>query len=174
MENYKRKKLNIGVKREFQRWLLLRILGAVVFSALIAALILYFYSRKELGDSFYSAHITVRRVSDLLLPVILAGSSVSLISGLLLALFLPQKIAGPLYHVEQDLRRVGEGDLTVKVVLRDGDTLQDFTRVVNQAIADLRLKIKNIQDRVEEISSTHELGGETLAALKMELQKLKT
>lgn len=145
MENYKRKKLNIAVKRKFQRWLLLRILGAVLVSSLVAALVLFLYSRKEIGDSFYTAHITIRRVSDLLLPVILAGSAVSLISGMVLALFLPQKIAGPLHHIEQDLRRVGEGDLAVKIVLRDDDTLQDFVEAVNQNIAELRGRVEQIQ-----------------------------
>ncbi len=154
MEKYKRKKLNIAVKREFQRWLLVRISGAVFASAAVAALVLYLYSRQELGDSFYTAHITVRRVSDLLLPVILAGSAVSLISGILLALFLPQKIAGPLYHVEQDLRRVGEGDLTVKIVLRQGDTLQDFVSVVNQNIAELRGRVEQVQHGLKDLDQS--------------------
>ncbi|MBU0682473.1 MAG: methyl-accepting chemotaxis protein [Proteobacteria bacterium] len=172
MENYKRKKLNIGVKREFQRWLLLRILGAVVFSALVAALVLYFYSRKELGDSFYTAHITVRRVSDLLLPVILAGSAVSLISGLLIALFLPQKIAGPLYHVEEDFRRVGEGDLTVKIVLREGDPLQDFAAVVNSSIAELQGRVAEVQLGLKDVeqgalSDTQQYACQQLAKFKV-------
>ncbi len=174
MEQFKRKKLNIAVKREFQRWLLVRIVGSVLVSALVAALVLYFYSRQELGESFYTAHITVRRVSDLLLPVILAGSAVSLISGVLLALFLPQKIAGPLYHVEKDLRRVADGDLTVKIVLREGDTLQDFAQLISQVINDLRLKIKAVQDSVAEITGTEGKDNQALLALKTELDKFKT
>lgn len=174
MEKIKRKKLNISVKREFQRWLLVRILGSVLISALVAAVVLYFYSRQELGESFYTAHIAVRRVSDLLLPVILAGSAVSLISGMLLALFLPQKIAGPLFHVEQDLRRVGEGDLTVKIVLRDGDTLQDFAQHTNQVVNDLRLKIKGVQESVDQIVGADEKENKALQALKVELESFKT
>jgi methyl-accepting chemotaxis protein len=151
MENYKRKKLNIGVKREFQRWLLVRILGAVMFSALVAALVLYFYARQELGESFYTAHIKVRRVSDLLLPVILAGSAVSLLSGILISLFLPQKIAGPLFRVEQDLRRLAAGDLTVKIVLREDDTLQDFAAAVNADIAELQGRVVAVQQGLQDL-----------------------
>src|SRR3989339_1256756 len=106
MAYYKRKKLNLKVKRDFQKWLLARILGVVVLSSLLAALILYFYSYREITDSYYDAHIKIRRVSDLLLPVVLAGSFISLISGMLLALFLPQKIAGPIYRIETDLQAV--------------------------------------------------------------------
>ncbi len=154
MKKHKRKVLNTAVKKEFQRWLLIRILGTVILSGLVAAIVLYFYSRQELGDSFYTAHITVRRVSDLLLPVILAGSAVSLISGMFLALFLPQKIAGPLFRVEQDLERLGKGDLTVRITLRDGDTLKDFVAVVNTNIEDLHDKIKDIKTGLEDLDPT--------------------
>jgi methyl-accepting chemotaxis protein len=164
-KNYKRKILNIGVKKEFQRWLLTRIFGSVVMSGLIAAVILYFYSHKELGDSFYAAHITVRHVSDLLLPVILAGSAVSLVSGMFLALFLPQKIAGPLYRIEQDLERVGEGDLTVQVTLREGDTLKDFAKVVNYNIDELRQKLNRIKSELDGIDPQN-LSSEQQEALK--------
>lgn len=167
MEKVKRKKLNMAVKKEFQRWLLVRILGAVVASSFVAALVLYLYSRQELGDSFYTAHITVRRVSDLLLPVILAGSAVSLISGVLLALFLPQKIAGPLYHIEQDLRRVGEGDLTVKITLREGDTLQDFVSVVNSNIAELRGRVEHVQSGLKDLDQNKLSAVQQQAALKL-------
>ena len=41
-----RKKLNLTVKREFQRWMLKQVLVAVVFSSVVAAVILYFYARQ--------------------------------------------------------------------------------------------------------------------------------
>lgn len=152
----------MAVKKEFQRWLLVRISGTVILCAGVAALVLYFYSRQEIGDSFYTAHIKVRRVSELLLPVILAGSAVSLLSGMLLALFLPQKIAGPLFRVEEDLCRLGQGDLTVKVVLRQGDTLQDFVAVVNDNIAELRGRVGEVQ------FGLHDLDQDTLSETQRE------
>ncbi|MCA1796787.1 MAG: hypothetical protein LC645_04440 [Geobacteraceae bacterium] len=54
---YKRKHLNVKVKSEFQRWLLWRIFGVVLLSALVAALVLYFYARHETISTFYDAHI---------------------------------------------------------------------------------------------------------------------
>ncbi len=153
-KQHKRKSLNINVKKNFQRWLLIRIMGTVLLSGVVAAIVLYFYSNRELGDSFYSAHITVRRVSDLLMPVILAGSAVSLMSGMFLALFLPQKIAGPLYRVEQDIERVGAGDLTVKVILRDGDTLQDFVTVINTNIGQLRQTMAEVKSGLNDLDKT--------------------
>jgi len=143
-----RKKLNLAVKKEFQQWLLKQVLIAVVVSACLAAIILYFYARQEIVDSFFDAHIKLRRVSDLLLPVVIAGSAVSLISGTLLALFLPQKIAGPLYRVELGLKAVEQGDFSVRVVVRKNDTLRDFAGRVDETVATLR-------NRVQELKTIH-------------------
>ncbi len=88
-------KQQLAVKNEFQRWLMFQVLLAVVLSAVVAAVILYFYASQELVGSFFDAHVKIRRVSDLLIPVVIAGTMVSLGCGVLLAPFLPQKIAGP-------------------------------------------------------------------------------
>jgi methyl-accepting chemotaxis protein len=148
---YKRKKLNLSVKRQFQMWLLVRILGVVFVSALVAVLILYFYSRQEISSSFYSAHIQIRRVSDLLLPVMAAGAFVSLLGGMVLAVFLPQKIAGPLFRIEKDLEMIRQGDLTCQIRLRKNDTLTELADSVNETTADLRARIQEVKDIQREL-----------------------
>lgn len=140
---YKRKKLNLTVKREFQLWLLVRIIGTILLSSLVAAAILFFYARQEIGQSFYEAHIRIRHVSDLLIPVVIAGSLVSLISGTILALFLPQKIAGPIFRIEEDLRKIQEGQLDKVIKIRKEDPLQDFTETINKTLAVLRINRDN-------------------------------
>ncbi|MDX2495608.1 MAG: methyl-accepting chemotaxis protein [Desulfuromusa sp.] len=145
-EKFKRKKLNLSVKREFQMWLLARILGVVTVSSLVAVLILYFYSRQEISSTFYSAHIQLRRVSDLLFPVMASGAFISLLSGLGLALFLPQKIAGPIYRVQKSLKVIKSGDLTEKVILRKNDAFMDLADSVNETTSELRNRIQEIKD----------------------------
>lgn len=133
-----RRKLNLAVKQEFQRWMLKQVLVAVVISAVVAAIILYFYARQEVLGSFFDAHVKIRRVSDLLLPVILAGTAVSLVVGVVLSLFLPQKIAGPIYRIECGLEAIGRGDLTATIKLRDEDALKDLAENVNNMTTSLR------------------------------------
>ena len=173
-----RKKLNLAVKREFQGWLLKQVLLAVVLSAVVAALVLYFYARQEVVGSFFDAHVKLRRVSDLLLPVVFSGSLVSLIGGALLALFLPQKVAGPLYRIETDLAKVAEGDLSTRVKLRDDDTLQDFAGRVDETIVALRQRVVEIQQRHETLESALSSGKPeqvrgAAAALKESLDRFK-
>lgn len=144
---YKRKKLNLTVKRDFQLWLLIRIIGAILLSSLVAAAILFFYARQEIGQSFYEAHIRIRYVSDLLIPVVIAGSLVSLISGTILALFLPQKIAGPIFRIEEDLRKIQEGQFDRVIKIRKEDPLQDFAETINKTLAVLTHKNKESSDK---------------------------
>jgi methyl-accepting chemotaxis protein len=175
----KRKKLNLAVKREFQMWLLVRIVGVVVISSLVAALILYFYSRREISSSFYTAHIQIRRVSDLLLPVMAAGAFVSLLSGMILALFLPQKIAGPIYRVQKDLEVIREGDLTEHIRLRRNDTLMDLANAVNESTAGLRARVqevKEIQRELDEViaSMEHKEAADVSARQNDALERIRT
>ena len=145
-KHIKRKKLNLAVKREFQMWLLVRILGVVIVSTMVAVLILYLFSRQEISSSFYTAHIQIRRVSDLLLPVMAAGALVSLLSGVILALFLPQKLAGPIYRIQKSLEVIRDGNLTEKIVLRKDDPFSDLADSVNETAAALRVKIRDIKE----------------------------
>lgn len=168
---YKRKFLNLSVEKEFQRWLLVRILGVIVLSSVLAALILFFYARHETVASFYSAHIKIRRVSDLLLPVIFCGASVSLVAGALLAFFLPQKIAGPIFRIEKELQAVRSGDLTVEIKLRKHDTLQSFAAKVNEVIADLNLSAKGLQVEGHKLQAA--LAQEDKAAIMISVGKLQ-
>ena len=138
MKKFKRKKLNLQVKREFQKWLFIRVLGSVILSSLLAGIILYLYAHNEVTESFYDAHVKIRRVSDLLLPVVLAGGFISFVSGTILALFLPQKIAGPLYRIEAGLKDVQEGDLSVQIKIRENDPLHDFVDMINSTITAMR------------------------------------
>jgi methyl-accepting chemotaxis protein len=160
-------------------WLLIRIVGVVIVSTLVAVAILYLYSRQQISSSFYSAHIQIRRVSDLLFPVMAAGAFVSLFSGMVLALFLPQKLAGPLYRVQKSLEMIRNGDLTEKVFLRKGDTLTDLAAAVNETTAGLRgriQEIKEIQAELDQIitSLQHQEATAVSARQKVALDRLRT
>ncbi len=148
---YKRKVLNLGVKREFQLWLLVRILGVVVLSSLVAVAILYLYSRQEIAANFYTAHIKIRRISDLLFPVMVAGAAISVLSGIALALFLPQKVAGPVYRVQKGLDHLAAGDLTDHIVLRKGDAFRDLADSTNRATTNLKVRINEIKELQQEL-----------------------
>lgn len=177
-KKYKRKILNLKVKHQLQIWLLVRIGGIIILTAIISALVLYGYARHETVNSFYDAHIKIRRLSDLLIPVVFAGSIVSLISGTLLAIFIPQKLAGPLYHIEKVLDKAQQGDLTVRVTLRSSDTLQDFAHQINETLNHFDQQLGHIQYLNETIQRLSREGNsdvtQQLAQLEQHLSRHTT
>jgi methyl-accepting chemotaxis protein len=145
----------------------------------IAAIILYLYARQEIVGSFFDAHVKLRRVSDLLLPVIAAGSLVSLVAGGFLALFLPQKIAGPLFRIERGLESVKGGDLTTKIQLRTEDALQDFAGSVSGAVDSVRDRVHAAKESCRKLEAAIEKGDQELVtslleAHRQQLEKLQT
>jgi len=144
--SYRRKFINLKVKHHLQVWLMIRIGGIIGLTSLVSVLILYGYAHQETVNSFYDAHIKIRRVSELLIPVVLSGGAISIISGALLAIFLPQKIAGPLYHIERDLELIKSGKLSHRIKLRSHDTLHHFTQQINYTVASIDSQIATAKD----------------------------
>jgi methyl-accepting chemotaxis protein len=91
----------------------------------------------------------------------MSGAAISLISGTLLALFLPQKIAGPLYRIEQELNKVKAGDFRIKIRLRTKDTLVNFTSHINDTIATVDKRLSDMQEAINGIDEIDQLPPQT-------------
>jgi len=176
---YKRKKINLKVKQDFQVWLLMRIMGTSLLTIVVAGILLYLYSKGVVDAEYLSFKPDVRKVSEVLLPILLAASITSIIAGLLLALFLPQKIAGPIFRIEQDLLQLRTGDLTKTVNLRCADILKELAESVNMTMADIGNMVKDIKESGKTLESKIIEGeaGEIKRALelhKKQLERIKT
>jgi len=169
---HKRKKLNLKVKQDFQVWLLLRIMGTALLTIIVASFILYFYSVTVVDTDYLSHALKVRKVSEILLPVLLAASLTSICAGLLLALFLPQKIAGPIFRIEQDLMQIRTGDLTKKVNLRCADILKELAESVNMAVLDIRTMVNDVKITNSELETKVIQGDITEIREALEKQKI--
>lgn len=176
---HKRKKLNLKVKQDFQIWMLVRILGTALLTILVASILLFLYAKGVVDAEYLSFKSDVRKVSEVMLPVLVAASLTSLVAGLLLALFLPQKIAGPIFRIEQDLLEMRTGDLSKTVNLRNADILKELAEAVNMTMDDIGNLVKDIKDsgnvlekkiiegEAAEIKKTFELH-------KKQLERIKT
>ena len=143
---HKRKTINLKVKQDFQRWLLLRIMGTSLLTIIVASIILYLYSKGIVDTEYLSYKTDVRKVSEVLLPVLIAASLTSVVAGLVLALFLPQKIAGPIFRIEQDLLEIGKGDLTKSITLRGADILKELSESINMAFRSVGTMVNDAKE----------------------------
>ena len=176
---HKRKKLNLKVKQDFQIWLLVRIMGTSMVTIIVASILLYLYSKGVVDAEYLSFKTDVRRVSEVLLPVLIAASLSSIICGLLIALFLPQKIAGPLFRIEQDMLRVSEGDLTKSITLRGADVLKELSETINMAVGNIGNMVKDVKESGNVLETKIAEGGtdeikKAFELHKEQLERIKT
>lgn len=143
---YKRKLLNFSVNRSMQLRMIGKISLILFVSQLLSGLIFFFFSNQEITASFQMFHIKARNFLDFLLPVVLAAVAISLVIGFLASLFFPKPIAGGLYRIEADLKKVlDSSDLTVQVKLREGDQTQVLAAQVNTLLDDFRQRVDGSQ-----------------------------
>ena len=176
---YKRKKLNLKVKQDFQIWLLVRIMGTSLLTIIIASVLLYLYSRGVVDAEYLSFKTDIRKVSEVLLPVLIAASLTSIICGLLIALFLPQKIAGPLFRIEQDMLQVSEGDLTKSITLRYADILKEHSETINMTVGNIGNMVKDVKESGNVLETKIAEGGtdeikKAFELHKEQLERIKT
>ncbi|MBL8991689.1 MAG: HAMP domain-containing protein [Spirochaetia bacterium] len=100
---------------------------------------------KKMGDNIISSldslqsHMLWAALGSIIFSLVLVGSVFLLIS---------HRIAGPIYRMERTLQGIQEGDLTLRVVLRDKDELTDLAEQFNQMTASLNQKINLIQQTI--------------------------
>ena len=150
---HKRKKVNFKIKQDFQIWLLVRIIGTILLTISVASVLSYLYSKGVVDADQLSFKQDIRTTAEVMFPVLIAASLTSIIAGLLLALFLPQKIAGPIYRIEQDLMQIKTADFTKTINLRDNDILKDFAESANAAVDDIGNMMKDIKKSGNELEA---------------------
>ena len=90
------------------------------------------------------------------LPAVLR-SSVLLCLGVLVpvtigvGLVLTHRIAGPIYRFEMYLRSIAAGEQIGRCKVREGDELQDFCELLNEAVSTLRTEAREAREETEQL-----------------------
>lgn len=153
MQKVKRSKINYSIKTSFQIRLFLKIALIILLSIAVTSGVFYFYSNREIGDSFTRFHVTARNFLDYLLPSVIASGILGLIIALAITIFFPHSIAGPLYRIEKDIKeKIGEsGDLTFRFNLRNGDELKDLADSLNIMLEKVNSNIMDVESIAAEL-----------------------
>lgn len=149
----RRSVINYSIKKQMQLRLLVRVMLIALIATGIAAAFFYFYSNQEIGQSFKQFHIHARSFLDFLLPAIVVALIIGIVIAFGMAIFFPHRIAGPLYRMEKELKeKVGEGDLTVRFSVRNGDEVGELADALNIMVEKLRLRLGKIKTASDELA----------------------
>jgi len=117
------------------------VLDDTVF-ALVAALaaigILYWLSNKQLGDSLYSAHLSIKETRDLLTNGVKIAGIVTFVAVLMFGLWSvvdAHRIVGPMHRLHRLLQEIEAGNLTHEIKFRRRDEFQEIA-VAADAVVD--------------------------------------
>lgn len=154
---FKNRRRNYYIKKEFQRNFILKFCALVIIAAVIFGAIVYFTSRTTVTTTFYNSRLTIKNTAEYILPTLLLGSAVVIVSigiaTVFITLFTSHRIAGPLYRMEKDVAEVTDGNLSKKFNLRAGDELKPLAVSLDVMTYSLRGKVNSIKNAVSELEN---------------------
>ena len=152
---YKRKMINFSVNRNMQIRLFIKVLGVALVGIGLMATIFYFYSNREISESYRQFHVHAKNFLEYLFPAVTLSIAAAVLFAVAITLFFPLGIAGPLYRIEKDMKeKVGKGDLSVRFTLRDGDEVKNLAEAVNLSLEHLGGKIELLKEKSKKLEAS--------------------
>lgn len=146
---------NYFIKKDFQAKFILKFCLLLLAGVIVSMALLFFFSQDTLTSSFHNSRLVIKNTGLVILPSIVYTGLITLvlltIGTVIVILFISHKIAGPMFRFEKELREIGEGNLTKKVLLRNKDQAAELADAINEMTATLQKKVFSIQTELERI-----------------------
>lgn len=143
------------IKKNFQFRFIIKFCLLILIGAVISTGLLLLLSQDTLTSSFNQSRLVIKNTALAILPAVIYTNLITLglitLATIIVMMFISHKLAGPLFRFENELREIGEGNLTKAIVLRKKDQITDIADSFNIMSARLREKIRAIQTEVEGI-----------------------
>lgn len=154
-KNYKRSQYLI--KKKFQVDFMLKFSLILFFGILLSTVLLLSLSQGTLTSSYAASGLEIKNTGSAIMPMVvltnLITGAVICLSAIVVMLFVSHKIAGPIFRFEKDIKRVSNGDLTVRINLRKKDQLKDMALALNQMVQSLSSKMSFVDARLSKIET---------------------
>jgi methyl-accepting chemotaxis protein len=126
---------NYFTKKDFQTRFILPFLLASSLANILSVTLFVVLARNKIDGLLYSMRMPSHNIGALLAPAALIASLVAVITVSLSFLWVAWRryyiIAGPLQQIRADLHRIGAGDLSPRISLRERDEFRDFAEQIN-------------------------------------------
>jgi methyl-accepting chemotaxis protein len=143
------------IKKDFQFKFILKFCLLVFIGVVISTVLLFLLSQDTLTSSFEQSRLVVKKTGLAILPSVVYTNLITLglitIATIIVTLFVSHKMAGPMFRFEEELKEIGKGNLTKKVMIRKKDQIADMAVCLNNMVSSLHAKVLDIQTEVEHI-----------------------
>ena len=148
-----RKRGRLLVAKKFQVKYIGFILGFMFFVVIVTGYIVYATTWIMFGEKLAAVY-----PQGLLLDIVKKVNMVLLIRMLLLTplviligLIISNRMAGPIYHIKEYLKKIDAGDYDKELNLRKKDELQDLAAEINHFVANLKGKRDHLREELSEL-----------------------
>jgi methyl-accepting chemotaxis protein len=129
------KRRNYFIKKEMQGRYILSFFIFVIFSSILYAIIFSMLSSDSMTIVYKDNSLTLGKTPYMLLANMLKANWLLILSGgllgVIIAIFLTHRFAGPIYRLEQSVQKMSDGDLTFDIMLRKYDEGQELAQALN-------------------------------------------
>ena len=147
MMKTKRKRINLSIKPDFQLRILCRIFMIILIAVMLSGLIFWIGSSRKTKATYYQFHVQLRDFRDLILPLAIIGTIAGSLAAILISLFCPLYLAGPLYRIEKAIKRAADGDLTdSRLHIRPRDEYKDLATHISTMIGTIRERLLALRE----------------------------
>lgn len=122
-----------------------------LFASLTAIGILYYLSNKEIGDSLWSAHQSIKQTRELLNTGVITAGIVTFVAVLVFGLWSlvdAHRIAGPMHRLCRLLNEIADGNLTHEIRFRKTDEFQELAAAADRLVDCYAERISRLRSSV--------------------------
>ncbi len=172
--DYKRK--NYFIKKEFQFKFIIKFCSILLVGIVLSTVLVFLFSQGTLTSSFDNSRLVIRNTGDAIMPTLLITNLITLgiitISAIAVTLFVSHRIAGPMFRFEQDIKKIADGDLSVRIHLRQKDQFEEMAKAFNEMASSLHGKLSKIDQEMDRLLIP-ETGQKTVADYENSISELK-
>ena len=152
---YKRR--NYFTKKDFQARFMLPFILASLLANLITVTLFIVLARTKIDSLLFSMRMSNTSAGALLSPVAFLASTVAVVSLSLAFLWAARgmyhKIAMPLHEIRGHLHKIGAGDLSSRISLRESDEFRDFAGEINVMAEALNHRFTVLREQAADLAT---------------------
>ena len=141
---------NYYIDKSFQTKFIIQFCFLLALGSAITVALIYWLARHSTTVGIANGRVAVHNTAEYLLPLMLQTVFIELvivsIAAIFMTMLVSHKIAGPLFRLKVMLAKLGDGDCSASMRLREGDQLQQVAVAYNEAVEKINNRIKTAKN----------------------------
>ena len=176
-ESTKYRRKHYFIDKDFQTGFALKFCVILIIGAILSTGILFAFTSNTLTTSFEDSRVSIEKTSRDILPAMLYTNAVTVVTislaAIVVLIFISHKIVGPFYRFEKTFEEIGNGNLSLRIGLREKDQFSVIAQKINQMNEQLNDRVARLKEKATLIRSEMDQQSPDLEVLRSETAALQ-